>query len=597
VSQITYNGGVKGYGQGQTIAIIDAYYDPNIVSDLNSFDNQFGLQAPPSFSRYVESGLRFNNPGWALETALDVEWAHAIAPAANLVLVEAQPYLNDLFSAVSFAAQLPRVSVVSMSWGSGEFSSESAYDAYLTTPVGHVGGSGIAGGVTFVASSGDSATVSYPSASPNVLSVGGTTLNVTQTGSYVSETGWSNSGGGYSLYEPGTSWQAGAVSAAGLTPGSRTTPDVAWNADPSTGVSVYSSVRYGGQAGWFTVGGTSAGAPAWAGLIAIADQGLARAGKGSLSNAQASLYQLPATDFNDITTGSNGYNAAAGYDLVTGLGSPRANLVVAGLVSLNGGGSVVASTSIAHTAVTVSASPRDISNSPSQAPSTPGSATTASGSGASTIVSIAPLNPNSIVIVVVIGKTPVVIVVQTSPVFARLASSSAPLTTQLVSSLASPTSATTPTHFGQSLGDESEAAEAGQPLAVERELPPRIDVIEPFQGPAFEPAPGPGPNQAPGRSPARLSSGSWRWGGDGSPSQNDGNNLPGWLLGSMSRAENRPAETAPAWGLSTMFGVVAVAAGGYHLALAQPPRFQGSWVSRPFDAARAGRRRFRAPGR
>ena len=132
--------------------------------------------------------------GLGVETALDVEWAHAIAPAANIVLVEAQPDLNDLFSAVSFASQLPGVSVVSMSWGTGEFSGETAYDSVFTTPAGH-------NGVTFVASSGDSGTTEYPSASPNVLSVGGTTLNVTSQGNYVSETGWSGSGTGYSPYE------------------------------------------------------------------------------------------------------------------------------------------------------------------------------------------------------------------------------------------------------------------------------------------------------------------------------------------------------------------------------------------------------------
>ena len=196
--------------------------------------------------------------------------AHAIAPGANIVVVEAQPDLNDLVSANRFASQLPGVSVVSMSWGSGEFAGESAYDGAFTTPAGHAG-------VTFVASSGDSGTTEYPSASPNVLSVGGTTLSVTSTGAIVSETGWSGSGTGYSTYESAPSWQT-----TGLNSSARTTPDVAWDANPSTGVSVYDSVPYYGQSGgWFTVGGTSVGAPSWAGLIAIADQGLARQGVGS----------------------------------------------------------------------------------------------------------------------------------------------------------------------------------------------------------------------------------------------------------------------------------------------------------------------------
>ena len=134
-----------------------------------------------------------------------------------------------------------------------------------------------------MASAGDSATVEYPSASPNVLSVGGTTLNVTSNGTYVSETAWSDSGGGLSAFEPGQSFQTAALTASGLPTTARATPDVAFDANPSTGVSVFDSV---GGVGWVTVGGTSVGAPSWAGLIAIADQGLALAGKGSLSNAQ-----------------------------------------------------------------------------------------------------------------------------------------------------------------------------------------------------------------------------------------------------------------------------------------------------------------------
>ena len=193
VNQISF-GSVSGTGAGQTIAIIDAYFDPNIRSDLVRFDAQYGLSAPPSFTQYVENGLWSNDSGWALETALDVEWAHAIAPAANIVLVEAQPYLSDLLSAVSFASQLPSVSVVSMSWGAGEFLGETAYDSTFTTPAWH-------DGVTFVASSGDSGTTEYPSASLNVLSLGGTTLSPASHGGYGSETAWSGTGTGYSAYE------------------------------------------------------------------------------------------------------------------------------------------------------------------------------------------------------------------------------------------------------------------------------------------------------------------------------------------------------------------------------------------------------------
>ena len=201
--------------------------------------------------------------------------------------------------------------------------------------------------MTYVAASGDSGAwygPMYPSVSPNVLAVGGTSLTVSGS-NYVSETGWSGSTGGFSgldsywqFYEPQPSYQNAALQAVGLSYGVRTTPDVSFNANPSSGVSVYDSVAYSGQSGWFQVGGTSAAAPAWAGLIAIADQGLATAGKPVLSGtqAQSSLYSLPSSDFHDITSGFNGYSATPGYDLVTGLGSPKANLVIAGILSANG---------------------------------------------------------------------------------------------------------------------------------------------------------------------------------------------------------------------------------------------------------------------
>jgi len=162
---------------------------------------------------------------------------------------------------------------------------------------------------------------------------------------YGSETGWSDSTGGFSgldsnwrTYESEPSYQTATLQAVGLSYGVRTTPDVSFNADPNTGVAVYDSVPYSGQSGWFQVGGTSAAAPAWAGLVAIADQGLATGAKGSLANTQAQtdLYALPSSDFHDVTSGFNGYSATPGYDLVTGLGSPKANLVIAGILTANG---------------------------------------------------------------------------------------------------------------------------------------------------------------------------------------------------------------------------------------------------------------------
>ncbi len=389
VNQIKLSGAVSGTGAGQTIAIIDAYSDPTIAADLAKFDAQFGLSAPPSFV-VKNLGATTTNAGWALETSLDVEWAHALAPKANIVLVEAaSSSLTSLFGAVSSASQMPGVSVVSMSWGTPEFWGEWSLDGIFTTPAGHTS-------ITYVASSGDSGAWSgpmYPSVSPNVLAVGGTSLTLGAKNSYGSETGWSGSTGGFSgtdngfyYYEPATTAQVAAQAAGGLNYGVRTTPDVSFNADPNTGVAVYDSTSYSGQSGWFQVGGTSAAAPAWAGLVAIADQGLSAAGKGTLSTTQLSteLYNLPSTDFHDITSGSNGYSATPGYDLVTGLGSPKANMVVSGILAANGV-STVASKSTAIVSVTVVSSTHEyiVSVGP-----TSGSGTTTSSTGGSSTTSI-----------------------------------------------------------------------------------------------------------------------------------------------------------------------------------------------------------------
>jgi hypothetical protein len=331
--QISFNG-VAGDGRGTTIALVDAYDDPNVASDLHQFDLQFGLHDPPSFQKVSQTGSTTALPaadgGWAGEIALDVEWAHAIAPGANILLVEANDssYTN-LFAAVDYAARQPGVAVVSMSWGGGESSSETSWDSHFVTPSGHTP-------VAFVAASGDSgAPVSYPAVSPNVLSVGGTSLYLTSTGAYSSESGWSGSGGGVSSVEAQPSYQKGVVTQSSTY---RTNPDVSYDADPNTGFAVYDSYNNGSSAPWSQYGGTSIAAPQWASLVAIADQGRAAAGKAVFGSAQLlpAIYQLPASDFHDVTTGTStgspNESAGPGYDLVTGRGSPVANLVVADLV-------------------------------------------------------------------------------------------------------------------------------------------------------------------------------------------------------------------------------------------------------------------------
>jgi hypothetical protein len=318
---------ISANGAGQTIAIVDAYDNPNILSDLKAFDAKYGLP-DPVFQKVNQNGSQSKLPtadsGWGLEIALDVEWAHAVAPAAKILLVEANSSsLSDLLTAVDYASSVSKI--VSMSWGASEFSSETYYDSHFSAQL-HPG-------VTFIASSGDTGGVTnWPAVSPNVLSVGGTSLTIVSSSgvySYGSETSWNGSGGGYSKYEKEPTWQYAVQST-----GKRSTPDVSYDANPNTGFAVYDTYGY---RGWYVIGGTSAGAPQWAGLIAVVNQVRAGNGLGSLTNTVSSLYALDtqksySTDFRDITSGTAGrYRAGTGYDLVTGLGSPQVQNIVAAL--------------------------------------------------------------------------------------------------------------------------------------------------------------------------------------------------------------------------------------------------------------------------
>jgi hypothetical protein len=328
-------GPVAGTGAGQTIAIIDAYNDPNIIADATAFNQQFGLQAfnvagGPTLHVVNQNGgtslpVNAGGSGWDLEESLDVEWAHSIAPQANIVLYEANSSgFSDLFTAIQTAAAAPGVSAVSMSFGSSEFSQQALFDSVFTTPSGH-------SGVTFLASTGDSAAPGdYPAFSSNVVAVGGTSLNINSGGNYVSESAWSDGGGGISQVESQPAYQQGKVNGTSST--RRTVPDVSMDADPNTGVYVLDSY----EGGWFQVGGTSLSSPMWAGLVSIADQGLALQGDPALDGRTQTLpilYNLPSTDFHDVTAGNNGYPATPGYDLATGLGSPVANLLIPDIVS------------------------------------------------------------------------------------------------------------------------------------------------------------------------------------------------------------------------------------------------------------------------
>jgi len=324
-------GGLAGNGSGETIAIVDAYDDPNIQADLNTFDTQFGLPNT-TITRVNETGgtsypASDQTGDWELEESLDVEWAHAMAPGAKIMLVEANSCSDsDLLAGVQYAAQ--HANVVSMSWGGPEFSGETGYDRSCFDQAG----------VTFVASAGDAgAPALWPAASPNILSVGGTALTLGADNVWSSEIGWCGSGGGPSAYESQPSYQQGVVT---QTSSARAAPDVAYDGDPSTGFAVYDSVPYAETTyDWLEVGGTSAGSPQWSALLAIADQGRAASGQPPLDSTSPQqvmdiLYENP-TDFHDITsgtsTGTPNYSAGPGYDYVTGLGSPIANLIVGSL--------------------------------------------------------------------------------------------------------------------------------------------------------------------------------------------------------------------------------------------------------------------------
>jgi hypothetical protein len=329
LDQVTlYDGGGNPYagdGLGQTIAIVDAYREPNIADDLAHFDSVYGLPDPPSFTEAFPQGTPSGNTSWGQEIALDVEYAHAMAPQANILLVEARSNsTNDLYGAVDYARNQPGVSVVSMSWGSSEFFSEASYDHYFTTPDGH-------NGVSFFAASGDTGGAhDYPAMSPNVISVGGSNLFTVSGGDYGHETAWSGTGGGTSNYEGQPAYQADFTGDS-----RRDGPDVSIMSGP---VNVYDT--YGGGT-FHVVSGTSVSSPLWAGITAVANEQMNLLGYDTLDGPNQllpALYGLAdnagnpyydGIDFNDIQTGSSGPNhAGLGYDLATGLGSPIAyNLI------------------------------------------------------------------------------------------------------------------------------------------------------------------------------------------------------------------------------------------------------------------------------
>jgi subtilase family serine protease len=304
---------------GQTIAIVDAYDDPNIASDLNAYSKQFGLpqcnSSNPCFKKVNQSGSAVGpfpqvNSGWALEIALDVEVAHAICPNCKILLVEASSSsLSSLAASVVTAAKLGATEI-SNSYGGSEFSSEVTETAYNQP------------GIAVTVASGDSGygSFGFPAASPGVITVGGTTLTLEPGNTYGSESVWSGSGSGCSKYFGAPAWQSFLTECEGK----RGSADVAADANPSTGAAVFDSVKYQGRSGWFQVGGTSLSSPLVAGVYALAG------GLPSKTSAAQGLYgHLEDGTLHDVISGSNGScstimcKGAVGYDGPTGVGTPN----------------------------------------------------------------------------------------------------------------------------------------------------------------------------------------------------------------------------------------------------------------------------------
>ncbi|MFI1566062.1 peptidase S8 [Streptomyces sp. NPDC020490] len=308
-------------GSGETIAIVDAYDDPNAEADLAKYRSYYGLSACTTangcFKKVSQTGSTTSLPsadsGWAEEISLDLDMASAVCPNCNILLVEAtSATMANLGTAVNRAVTLG-AKYVSNSYGGSESSSDSSYDsAYFNHP-----------GVAITVSAGDSGYgAEYPAASKYVTSVGGTALSTSSSSRGWTETVWKTSssegtGSGCSSYDAKPSWQTDT----GCT--RRTISDVAAVADPATGVSVYDS--YGITAGWYTFGGTSASAPIIAGVYALAGTPSSSSYPASFPYAKAGTSAL-----NDVTSGNNGScstaylcTARSGYDGPTGWGTPE----------------------------------------------------------------------------------------------------------------------------------------------------------------------------------------------------------------------------------------------------------------------------------
>jgi subtilase family serine protease len=362
-------------GKGQTIVIIDSFGSPTAEEDLERFDADYGLPAPPSFRVISPLGTVPFDPtnkdqvGWAAETSLDVQWAHAMAPGANIVLLtspvsetEGVQGMPEFLKLEEYALDHHLGQIISQSWGATENT--------LFTPAGREVFDDFEAfykraafaGVTVLASAGDSGsanqdgnnniypfpTVIYPASSPWVTAVGGTSLHADTNGNYQSENVWNDgpgsaTGGGISQTFAEPFYQRLLPRAdQQLLNGHRGIPDIAYNGDPQTSVPVFIGFLPPGKQGYYLFGGTSEGSPQWAGLIADANQYVGH----SLGFLNPYLYLLGANKitgsqvFHDIKVGNNaqppvpGYDATPGWDAVSGWGTPIAQPLFQALARL-----------------------------------------------------------------------------------------------------------------------------------------------------------------------------------------------------------------------------------------------------------------------
>ena len=346
-------GGPSSSGYG-AIVIVDAYDNPNAAADLQTFDTYWGLAAPLHFNKVLATNTSIGcgtppaNANWSVESSLDIEWAHVFSPNASIVLVEASDNSDTcLFYAEQVAfnyivAHHPGGQVTN-SWGGSELSDQSTYDPlfagyhYSFTKQ-----------ITAFASTGDDGCgVSFPSTDPWVVAVGGTSvLRDSATGGFSSEACWGGSGGGTSAVETyATTFSGGHMGPWAnyqypiFGQASRAVPDISFDADPSSGVWVYSGY---GAGGWLVVGGTSLSSPAMAGIVNRAknqlggvylypianNNGYFTTEENNLIYAQMPTHTTYGKNFYDVKTGSNGCSAGAvvAWDYCTGVGSPRGSL-------------------------------------------------------------------------------------------------------------------------------------------------------------------------------------------------------------------------------------------------------------------------------